>query len=57
MTVRLPMSDVKKIELCIAKGFAMSSADFMRSAIREKLVELDIQPEYDKQVQVVFGGE
>lgn len=55
ISVKFTKKDMEQIERAVQNGHGMNIVDFVRSATREKIVELGIQPESEKTVQVVFG--
>ena len=45
LNVRMPLKDVELIDKAVENGEAMNRADFVRSAIREKVQQLKRQSE------------
>jgi len=43
MNVRMPINDLRLIDEAVQNGVAMNRADFIRSAVREKAIELKKQ--------------
>ena len=56
LSVRFTPSDLERIDAAVNDGHGMNTVDFIRSATREKLVELGIASVRSKTTQVVFGG-
>ena len=54
LTVKMPEKDVMMVEELVRRGHAMSTADFIRRAIREKCDDIGVKIEHDKTVQTVF---
>ena len=54
VSVRFTIKDIERIEAAVKSGHGMNVVDFVRSAAREKIIELGIPPESGKTVQMVF---
>jgi hypothetical protein len=56
VSIRFTSKDIECINAACQKGHGMNVVDFVRSATREKIVEIGIKTEVDKTTQMIFQG-